>query len=358
MIHLAAPLIGDEEIAAVTRVLRSGHIAQGSEVAAFEKELSSAFDTANAVAVTNGTAALVLALMAIGLKPGDEVIVPSFTFAATANAVATAGGVPVFADIDPASFCVDPDHAASLITHRTRALIAVHLYGHMADMQSLATLAGIHGLRLIEDAAQAHGARRDNLPVGALSDLATYSFYPTKNMTTGEGGMITTNNDELAQNLALLRNHGMERRYHHDRIGTNARMTDIAAAIGRVQLQKLSDWNKRRRQTASIYDIHLPGSVCTPTTAPGTEHVYHQYTIRSDRRDHFVSVCEEAGVGYGIYYPIPCHLQPAFADFRTDSPLPATERAAEEVLSIPIRPDLTDREVEQVVDVITMGGKT
>ena len=218
MIHLAAPLIGEEEIAAVTRVLRSGHIAQGSEVASFETEFAGQFGAGHAVAVSNGTQALVLALRAIDLQPGEEVIVPSFTFAATANAVVLAGGVPVFADIEQASFCIDAGHAATLINQRTKAIIAVHLYGHMAAMRPLARLAAAHGLSLIEDAAQAHGARRDDLPVGALSDLATYSFYPTKNMTTGEGGMVTTSNPELAKVVSLLRNHGMQRQPGQDGI--------------------------------------------------------------------------------------------------------------------------------------------
>ena len=358
MIRLAAPLIGDEEIAAVTAVLRSGQIAQGSEVAAFEREFSDAFDGGYAVAVTNGTQALILALQAIGLMPGDEVIIPSFTFAATANAVVHAGGVPVFADIESPTFCIDPDSVAALITARTKAIIAVHLYGHMADMRRLVDLARAHSLRVIEDAAQAHGAERDGLPVGALSDLATYSFYPTKNMTTGEGGMVTTRDPALADAVSLLRNHGMEKRYHHDRVGTNARMTDISAAIGRVQLRKVKAWNQRRREIAAVYDQHLADAVHIPTAAPATTHVFHQYTIRSERRDHFVTVCEEAGIGYGIYYPIPCHRQRAFAAYQTETPLPETERAAAEVLSIPIRPDLGDWEVERVVDAVAVGSKT
>lgn len=357
MIHLASPIIGEEEIAAVTRVMRSGMIAQGAEVAAFENEFAARFHSDHAVAVSNGTQALVLALRAIDLQYGDEVIVPSFTFAATANAVLLAGGIPVFADIEHSSFCIDAEPVAALISARTRAIIAVHLYGHMAAMRPLADLAAAHGLSLIEDAAQAHGAQRDGLPVGALSDLATYSFYPTKNMTTGEGGMVTTNNAELARAVALLRNHGMPQRYHHERVGTNARMTDISAAIGRVQLSKVEGWNERRRSIADVYDLHLPSAVRTPITAPGTQHVYHQYTIRSERRNHFVSVCEEAGIGYGIYYPIPCHRQPAFVAYSEKASLPETESAADQVLSIPIRPDLTDREVEQVVDAITVGGK-
>jgi dTDP-4-amino-4,6-dideoxygalactose transaminase len=357
MIHLASPSIGDEEIAAVVAVLQSGMLAQGPEVAAFEEEFAAAFATGHAAAVSNGTMALVVALQATGVKPGDEVIVPSFTFAATANAVALVGATPVFADIDPATFCIDTRHVAALINGRTRAIIAVHLYGHMAPMHQLAELAEDHNRALLEDAAQAHGAMRDGLGVGALGDLATYSFYPTKNMTTGEGGMVTGRDAELIGKVKLLRNHGMEQRYHHDLIGTNARMTDIGAAIGRAQLRKLSGWNDRRREIAAIYDTHLSGMVTTPSVATATIHVYHQYTIRSERRDDIIARCRDHGVGYGIYYPIPCHRQKAFRNGVVPD-LPETDRAADEVLSLPIRPDMTESEIERVIDAVTKGAKS
>lgn len=357
MIPLAMPLIGDDEIAAVTRVLRSGMLAQGREVAAFENEFAAAEGINAAAAVSNGTAALIAALQAIGIEPGDEVIVPSFTFAATANAVAAVGAIPVFADCDPDALCIDPDHAASLVTSRTRALIAVHLYGHMAPMTRLSELAGSNDLRLIEDAAQAHGATRDGHGVGALSDLATYSFYPTKNMTTGEGGMVTGRDPRLVDKIRLVRNHGMTERYRHAEIGTNARMTDIAASIGRVQLRRLETWNRQRRAIAATYDLHLAGNVTIPSVAAGTHHVYHQYTVRSPRREHLIASCEKAGVGYGIYYPIPCHQQPAFHRYSPGRALPVTERAATEVLSLPIRPNLTESEIERVIDAVNEGAK-
>jgi dTDP-4-amino-4,6-dideoxygalactose transaminase len=356
MIHLASPIIGEEEIDAVVAVMRSGMLAQGAEVAAFEDEFAATLHTGPAAAVNNGTTALIVALQAAGVKPGDEVIVPSFTFAATANAVALIGATPIFADIDPVTFCIDPQHAASLINGRTRAIIAVHLYGHMAPMRQLSELTEDHNRSLIEDAAQAHGAMRDGLPVGALADLATYSFYPTKNMTTGEGGMVTGNNPDLIARVKLLRNHGMEQRYHHDMVGTNARMTDMAAAIGRAQLRKVAAWNERRREIAAVYDLHLAGVVQTPQLAPATTHVYHQYTIRSEDRDAIIASCQERGVGYGIYYPIPCHRQQAFRN-GTVPDLPETDRAAEEVLSLPIRPDLKESEIERVIDAVTQGVK-
>ncbi len=358
MIHQASPIIGDEEIAAVTAVMRSGMLAQGAEVAAFEDEFATAFDAGAAAAVNNGTTALVVALQAAGLQPGDEVIVPSFTFAATANAVALLGAVPVFADIDPDTYCIDPDDVAALVTDRTRAVIPVHLYGHMAPMQALRPIATDHELILIEDAAQAHGARRNGLPVGALSDLSAYSFYPTKNMTTGEGGMITGHEAALIERVRLLRNHGMAQRYHHDIIGSNGRMTDMAAAIGRVQLRKLPGWNDRRREIAAVYDLHLAGVVQTPRVADDTVHVYHQYTIRSGKRDSIVAACGEAGVGFGIYYPIPCHHQEAFRQYASSRELAVTDGAAAEVLSLPMRPDLTDTEIERVIDAVTKGAKS
>jgi len=358
MIHLASPIIGEEEIDAVARVMRSGMLAQGSEVAAFEQEFAAAFDAGQATAVANGTMALIIALRAVGVGPGDEVVVPSFTFAATANAVALVGGTPVFADCNPSSFSIDPTHAATLINPRTKGIIAVHLFGQMAAMADLADLARAHGLFLIEDAAQAHGATRGGLPVGALSDLSTYSFYPTKNMTTGEGGMITSRNPELTDTVRLLRNHGMKERYHHDSVGTNARMTDIGAAIGRIQLQKVTHWNSRRQQIAATYDMHLASVVTIPTVEGSAHHVYHQYTIRSDRRDKIIAACEKDGVGYGVYYPIPCHRQNAFAEYVTEENLAATDAAAAEVLSIPIRPDLSEEEIERVIDAITRGAKS
>jgi len=357
MIHLASPIIGQEEIDAVTTVMRSGMLAQGKEVASFEEEFAAAFHAGHAAAVGNGTMALILALQAAGVKAGDEVIVPSFTFAATANAAALIGATPVFADIDPKTFCIDPRHVAALINGRTRAIIPVHLYGHMAPMRQLSELAIDHNRALIEDAAQAHGAMRDGLPVGALGDIATYSFYPTKNMTTGEGGMVTARDPELIERVKLLRNHGMEERYHHEMVGTNARMTDIGAAIGRVQLHNLGTWNERRREIAASYDQQLAGVVETPHVAAGATHVYHQYTIRSEHRDAIIDSCREHGVGYGIYYPIPCHRQPAFRNGAVPD-LPETDRAADEVLSLPIRPDLTDTEIERVVDAVIKGAKS
>ncbi|MEP7054738.1 MAG: DegT/DnrJ/EryC1/StrS family aminotransferase, partial [Actinomycetota bacterium] len=284
-IPAAKPLIGDEEREAVDRVMRSGMLAQGPEVAAFEEGFSKLVDGAHCVAVNSGTSALHLALIASGIKAGDEVLVPSFTFAASANAAALAGGVPVFVDIDPATFCIDVDAAEAAVTPRTRAIMPVHLYGLPADMRAVGAIAEKHGLLVIEDAAQAVAATLDGKPVGSFGDAACFSFYPTKNMTSGEGGMVTTASAEVARMLRLLRNQGMERRYANEVVGFNNRMTDLHAAIGRVQLTKVGDWTKRRQENAAFLSAHLRG-VVTPPVAEGAVHVYHQYTVRvPDDRD-------------------------------------------------------------------------
>ena len=350
MIPAAKPLIGDEERAAVDRVLRSGGLAQGPEVAAFEEEFSAIVGGMHCVAVNSGTSALHLALLAIGITDGDEVLVPSFTFAASANSIALAGGVPVFVDIDPATFCIDVDAAAAAVTPRTKAIMPVHLYGHPADMTAVAALAEAHGLLVIEDAAQAVAASYAGTPVGALGQAACFSFYPTKNMTSGEGGMVTTPDAEVARMLRLLRNQGMERRYENEVVGFNTRMTDIHAAIGRVQLGKLAAWTERRRSNAAFFDANLRG-VVVPPVATDAVHVYHQYTIRvvDQDRDAFSAALAERGVGSGVYYPTPVHRLPSFA---LDLDLPQTELAASQVLSLPVHPAVTDAELSAVVEAV------
>lgn len=345
MIAAARPVIGDEERRAVDRVLRSGTIAQGPEVAAFEAEFSAVVDHRSCVAVNSGTSALHLALLALGVQAGDEVVVPSFTFAATANAVRLVGAVPVFADIDPASFCLDPAAVEAAVTPRTRALLPVHLYGHPANMLGLRAVAARHDLLVLEDAAQAHAASIDGRPVGAFGDAGAFSFYPTKNMTSGEGGMVTTADGDVARMVRLLRNQGMERRYENEVVGFNTRMTDLHAAIGRVQLRRLEAWTDVRRRNARHLD-QLLENVVVPPVADGVRHVYHQYTIRvpSDR-DGFAAALADRGVGSGVYYPTPVHRLPSFG---VDADLPVTEVAAAEVLSLPVHPSLTPDDIEQV----------
>lgn len=355
MIPPAKPLIGEEERAAVDRVMRTGMLAQGPEVAAFEREFADALvGGRGCVAVSSGTAGLHLGLLAAGVGPGDEVIVPSFTFAATANAVALTGATPVFADIALDTFCLDPASARAAVTRRTVGIMPVHLYGHPADLTGLAALAHERGIRLFEDAAQAHGATWEGRPVGAFGEFGMFSLYPTKNMTSAEGGLVACD-DDIARKLRLLRNQGMERRYDNELVGFNARMTDLHAAIGRVQLTKLPGWTEKRRCNARYFDEHLHG-VVVPPVAPQATHVYHQYTIRVvDDRDGFAkALAEEFGVGTGVYYPVPCHELPSFA-LALD--LPNTARAAQEALSLPVHPALSSDELERIVTAVNTVAK-
>jgi len=351
LIPAARPVFGADERSAVDQVLASGGVAQGPEVSSFESEFSQiAVPGSQSVAVNSGTSALHLALLAAGIRTGDEVLVPSFTFAATANSVALTGATPVFVDIDPSTFCMSVDAARLAISSRTRAIMPVHLYGHPADLNGLQALCDEFSLILIEDCAQAHLATLNDKPVGTWGLAGAFSFYPTKNMTSGEGGMVTTRDDSLARSVRLLRNQGQEIRYHNEIAGFNNRMTDIHAAIGRVQLAKLAGWTRQRQQNAAFFNSNLCG-VVTPFVAPTATHVYHQYTIRvqGHDRDEFATQLAQMGVGTGVYYPIPNHRLPAY---NQDLDLPETNKAAKEVLSLPVYPSLTNGELETIVDAV------
>ncbi|UDY22538.1 DegT/DnrJ/EryC1/StrS family aminotransferase [Nocardioides sp. Kera G14] len=343
----------NDEIEAMTAVLRSGRLVQGEQVAHFEAEFADLVAGAHCVAVNSGTSALHVALLAAGIGAGDEVIVPSFTFAATANAVALTGATPIFADIEPVTFCLDPREVEARITRRTRAIVPVHLYGHPADMPRLLEVASRHDLLVIEDACQAHAAAVDTAPVGSLGHMAAFSFYATKNMTTGEGGMLTTKDPELALRARLLRNQGMERRYENELIGLNYRMTDVAAALGRIQLTKLPAMNSARRAIALNYDATIRGLVL-PQVRDGFSHVFHQYTVRSDRRDELMAFLDARGIDSAVYYPIPAHRLPSFAS--SGEPLTETDRSATEVLSLPIRPGLSPDDQSRVIDAVNEFG--
>jgi len=357
----AKPEIGEEEIEAAVRVLRSGMVVQGPEVAGFEEEFSRVVDGRHCVAVNSGTSALHLALLAVGIKPGDEVIVPSFSFAASANAVRLANAEPVFVDIEPDHFTLDPQAVEAAIGERTTAIMPVHLYGHPAEMTALGDIARKHGLAIVEDAAQAHAATWQGTAVGAFGEAGCFSFYPTKNMHSLEGGMVTTGDPDTARYLRLLRNQGMEQRYANEIVGANMRLTDVAAAIGRVQLGKLEAWTEQRRANAALLSANLTGAVAPPE-ASGARHVYHQYTVRVPRevgRDRVQQELKDAGVGSAVYYPTPIHLLapylPGFTDRAGQTPrnrdweLPETLRAADEVLSLPVHPSLTQEQLERVV---------
>lgn len=350
-IPAAKPIVGDEERAAVDAVLVSGMLAQGAEVAEFEKEFSQVLlDGRSSVAVNSGTSGLHLGLLAAGVGPGDEVIVPSFTFAATANSVALTGATPVFADIELDHYCLDISHVESLITERTKGIMPVHLYGHPANVIAFKELADARGIKLFEDAAQAHGAALNGQKVGTFGDFAMFSLYPTKNMTSGEGGMVSTGDATVERNLRLLRNQGMERQYENELVGFNARMTNLHAAIGRVQLTKVLGWTAQRQANARFLTDNLEG-VGTPAVAEGAEHVYHQYTIRvgQDRDGFAAALKEEYNIGSGVYYPIPNHRLPSFN--RVED-LPNTEIAAQEVLSLPVHPSLDDEDLDRIVTAV------
>jgi len=348
-IPVAKPLIGEAERAAVDRVLASALLSQGPEVAAFEREFSDHFHLGRScVALNSGTAGLHLGLLGAGVTAGDEVIVPSFTFAATANAVALTGATPVFADILPDTFCLDPVSVQGAVTDRTVGVMPVHLYGHPADMPSLQAIAEERGLQVFEDAAQAHGAALNGSPVGTFGSFAAFSLYPTKNMTAGEGGMVSVASPTIERLLRLYRNQGMERQYENEIIGYNARMTDISAAIGRVQLTKIAAWTRQRQQNATFLSEHLTG-VIPPTVATGAVHVYHQYTVRvpEDRDRLAVALREEHGIGSGVFYSRPTHRLPSF---RRGADLPETDRAARECLSLPVHPSVSSDDLERIVD--------
>ena len=351
MIPIARPQMGEEEKQGVWEAMASGSLAQGPRVAAFEEAFAAYIGTDHAVAASSGTTALHLALLAYGIGPGDEVITIPFTFIASANSIVYTGARPVFIDIDERDFMIDVGQVEAAITDRTRAIMPVSLYGQPADMPALAEIAERHGLAVVEDACQAHGADIGGRKSGTWG-AGTFSFYPTKNMTTGEGGMITTDDAALADRARLLREHGMKVRYHHDIVGYNFRMTDIAAAIGIAQLPKLPAANDRRRQIAARYDAELRG-VITPTVREGVTHAYHQYTIRVNRRDEFVEALRGRGVGSAVYYPIPVHRQKPFVAMGYgEQSFPVTERLTEQVLSIPVHPTLSDDEVSTVIEAV------
>ena len=348
MIPIARPQMGDEEKERVWEAMSSGSLAQGPRVRELEERFAEFVGAAHAIATSSGTTALHLALLGYGIGGGDEVVTVPFTFIASANSVLYTGARPVFVDIDERDFTMDPELLEAAITDRTRAILPVSLYGQPARMHEIAEIADRRGLALVEDAAQAHGAAIGQRKSGTWG-AGTFSFYPTKNMTTGEGGMVTTDDAELADRIRLLREHGMKVRYHHDVVGYNFRMTDLAAAIGLAQLPKLAAYNERRRAIAARYDAELRG-VIVPRTRPGVTHVYHQYTLRVNERDAFAERLRERGVGSAIYYPIPVHRQsPYMALGYGSQSFPVTDRLTAQVLSIPVHPSLSDDEVAIVI---------
>jgi perosamine synthetase len=354
-VPIARPEFGPEESAAVLEVLASRQLSKGPRGEVLERGFADYHGARHAVAVNSGTAAIVASLHGHGIGPGDEVIVPSFSFFATASAVLAAGATPVFADIDPLTACLSPDATRAAITPRTRAIMPVHLYGLPADMPGFAEIARLHDLVLLEDAAQAHGAAILDRRVGSFG-TAAFSFFSSKNMTTGEGGMLLTDNPEVARRARMFRNHGRDGELH-EALGGNYRMGELEAALGCVQLGRLPAFTNSRRETARYYDQHLPEGLIRQHVPSGFHHVYHQYTVRvpARLRDGLVARLNERGVAARVYYRRPIHREPVLEgrpEYR-GLDLPETERASREVLSLPVYPGLTETERAYVVEAVT-----
>jgi dTDP-4-amino-4,6-dideoxygalactose transaminase len=343
--------IKPEVTAAIAGVLESCEFTLGSEVAAFEKEFAAYCRAAYGIGVNSGTSALHLALLAAGVGPGDEVVTVPFTFLATVSAIDYTGARPVLVDVDPRTLTMDPSALEAAITPRTRAIIPVHLYGRPADMDPILAIARRHGLVVIEDAAQAHGAEYKGRRAGSLGDMACFSFYPGKNLGAyGEGGLVVTDSPEYTRTLRMLRDWGAEKKYQHVLKGYNYRMEGIQGAVLRVKLRHLDDWTEARRAAAARYDELLVDSgVETPPPAPEARHVHHIYAVRTTSRQAWQDALQQQGIQTGVHYPVPVHLQPAFADlgYRAGQ-FPASEGAAKEVLSLPMFPELTAEQCETV----------
>lgn len=350
MIPMAKPLVGDDEKQAVLEVLSSGVLAQGTRVTAFERAFADMVGVKHAIATSSGTTALHTALLASGLGPGDEVITTAFTFIASANSILYTGARPVFVDIDPVTFNIDPEKIEAAITTRTKAILPVHLFGLSVDMDPIMDIADWHNLVVIEDACQSHGASYKGRRTGSFG-IGCFSLYPTKNITSGEGGMITTNDDGVARRCRAIRQHGMNQQYYHDDLGFNFRMTDLHAAVGMVQLRRLERFNEARIANASYFTTHLQG-VVPPAIPDGYRHVFHQYTVRvsGGRRDALREHLSTQSVGSGVYYPLPIYQQRLYIEkLGYNLRLPETECATAEVLSLPVHPALSQSDLETIV---------
>jgi len=360
MIPIASPQVGEDEIEAVAAVIRSGMLAQGDVTRQFEESFANYCECAQAIGTNNGTSALHAALLAAGIQPGDEVIVPDFTFIATATAVSMCGTVPVMVDVDQEYYTLKPSAVQEAITPKTKAIIGVHLFGQPFDLRSIQELCEDNNLLLIEDCAQAHGARYDGVPVGSFGIAGCFSFYPTKNMTTGEGGMITTQDKKLATRARQLINHGQSEKYLHTMLGYNYRMPNLMAAIGQVQLKKIDRMTKQRQENARYFSEHLDADLFMyPKIRPQCEHVFHQYVIRpgdgcSLSRDELMDYLRQNGIGSAVHYPIPVHKQPVYQQVHSSSEIscPVTEQLCKEVLSLPVHPGVGEEECRIICDVL------
>jgi len=347
--------VAEEMNAAVQGVMERGDFILGGEVTAFEEEFAEFCGAKHAVGLATGTDAIELGLRALGIGPGDEVITAPNSFVASAAAISFAGATPVFADVDPARYTMDPASIEKAITSRTKALLPVHLYGQPAEMGPLLEIAAKYRLRVVEDACQAHGAEYKGHRVGSLADIAAFSFYPGKNLGAyGDGGAATTNDPAVAEKLRMLRNYGQSRKYHHDFLAYNSRLDTIQAAILRVKLRRMDEWNDLRRTAAARYSELLRSlRIAPPFVAPDSAHVFHVYVIRSNRRDELVEFLNERGIGAGIHYPVPIHLQQAYCELGYEpGAFPNAEAACREVLSLPLYPEITDEQIRTVCDAL------
>ncbi|MGB4548116.1 MAG: DegT/DnrJ/EryC1/StrS family aminotransferase [Syntrophales bacterium] len=340
--------------AAIGEVLGKTQFILGPNVAELEREIAGYHDVSHAVGVANGTDALLLALRACDIRQDDEVITTPFTFIATAEVIGLLRARPVFVDIKPGTFNIDPALIEKKITARTRAIIPVHLFGHPADMDPVMDISRRYGLRVIEDCAQAFGALYRGRKVGSIGDFGCFSFFPSKNLACyGDGGMVITGNQDMAEKIRILRNHGGRVKYYHDVLGYNSRLDEIQAAVLRVKLRRIEAWNEGRRRAAALYRTFIRREdIILPDEAPDCTHVYHQFTIRSTGRDRIMSDLSSRGIASAVYYPVPLHLQKVFAGLGEEGPLQVSERSAAEVLSLPMFPEITEEEIRRVSDVI------
>jgi perosamine synthetase len=357
-IDISTPVLAREEVEAVECVLRSGRLAQGPKVEEFEALFASYLGMKYAIATNSGTAALHIAFLASDIGHDDEVITTPFSFIATANAILLCGAKPVFVDIDKDTFCIDPSLIRAKVTSKTKAVLPVHLYGQPCDMKEIVKICRENNLILIEDACQAHGAEYHGKKVGSFG-IGCFSFYPTKNMTTGEGGMIVTEDNNIAERARMIKNHGQKEKYAHEVLGYNYRMTDVAAAIGMCQLKKLDEFNRQRIEHARFLTEKLGKirGLIPPFVAPDIKHVFHQFTIKVTgdfgmSRDELKQRLKNKGIMTEVYYPLPIHKQPLYKKLGYNDNLPNAEKACEEVLSLPVHPLLTEEELDYIVETI------
>lgn len=347
--------IKDEITVALGDVLENMQLFLGTQMLAFEREFAAYCGCRHGVGLSSGTDALILALRACGIGPGDEVITVANTFIATVEAIAVVGATPVFVDVDPETFTLDVRQLEQVLTSRTRAVLPVHLYGYPVDMQPVLTFARTHGLRVIEDASQAHGATYQGKRVGSLGDIGCFSLYYSKNLGAyGEAGICVTDDDELAEKMCMLRDHGSRKRYQHEILGVNARLDELQAAVLRVKLRYLEKWNAARQEHARVYTEQLRGVVETvPVVRPEATHVYYVYVVQVPERDNFRQALEHEGIATGVHYPIPIHVQPACACYGyVRGTLPVTEALAARIVSLPMYPELTLEQIDRIVNAI------